>query len=1019
MSPASSIESRLAGRERERATLRDAAEQCATGSFTSVLVIGEAGIGKTRLVQQLASDMAVTDARVVWGRAWDEGGAPAFWPWVQVARALGMALGEELGTQSSAGGAELSAPGLSAVSSDGGARVRAFDRFREELTGAASQWPLVVIVEDLHAADEPSLQLFRFLLRNPPDAPVLVVGTARDGVDAGGKSLAGEMSDCTMVLHLDGLDERGVQKLLESLPAAASSPSVQRVLERTGGNPLFITQLVQLPSTDVQHSIPSSVREVIGGRLATLDAPLRALLVTAAVLGRRFRVDSLSILAGIAPAETRALLRVTEASRLVTPESDVEWSFVHDLMRETLLDYADPTEVRAQHLAAAENLASIGAHPSEVALHAWLGGSLSAGPDCENAGDRAFAVFGYEEAASWFERSLESGPHDPGRRVQLLMKSATALHRAGDFEGRRSHALDAARLAKDLGDGATFAKAAVIASGYCDTRFDPERIAVLEEALGGLGNTPSALRARVMCELAQNLVVSSTVGGPDRAEEGRRLSREAVAEARHSNDRGVLGWALFGWHLVLMRNDGSLQERESLARELVEVAAAHQDPDLECISHLWLANDLLAAGRLADFERSLARAEQLASQSRQPFALWTSMFPRAGLELIRGRFDACERLVDEALSAGRRTGFSDVFAVDSSLRLCLAFARGEVPAHLALMGVNLDSPPPPSALDPRITAAALADLGRLEEARQVLAGFSDQGQGLSSWAMSADASWYAHDNSRAAELYELLLPYRDRWAMTLLMFSRTGPVEFHLGQLCGLMGRAEAAREHLARARAQVEAAGAAYLVRRVDEVEARIGGSPASAAAATRRREVADLARHGSDWEVEFQGRRSRVRDSVGMGHLARLLSAPGVEVHSLELASSGAGVVRQDSAGAPLDAQAKSAYRRRVGELEAEIDEARSAYDISRVEALELELDFVVRELKSAVGLGGRDRKPGSSEERARLSVSRAVKRALERLDEVDQNLAGHLRAAVRTGVYCVYQPDPLAEITWDVRV
>lgn len=1007
----------LAGRVREQAILRGALEEALGGRTIAVLITGEAGIGKTRLVEQLADEAASTDARVAWGRGWDEGGAPAFWPWRTALRSLGVTLD----TDSLADGptpSELASPGMSAASQDGGARFRLFEAVRDALTGAASRTPLVVIIEDLHAADAASLELFRFIARDPLRSPLLLVGTSREEVPEERAAAHRDLDACTTRIQLRGLDEAGVTELLRELPHADSLPRPDQILDRTGGNPLFVAQIAQLPPEEILVAVPASAREAIDRRLNSLDDRTAHVLRVASVLGRRFEVAALANLAAVAPAEARVMLRSAEAIRLVVPEPDGFWAFVHDLVREAVLASWPPRQALEVHRGAAKFLDSVGAHPSEIAQHAWLGGAPDAADRCVRAGDEAFDSLGYEDAAEWFRRALETAPTEPRARIAILIRLATALHRVGEFAARRMHALEAARLARELNDGTTFAQAAVLAAGYSDTRHDPERTAVLEEALAGLDGTDSPLRARVMGELAQNLVIGSRTGGPDRAEEGLELAVEAVAAARRSGDQAVLGWALYGRHYALMRDETVLDERERLARELVEVASASGDSDLECIGHLWLAHDRLVAGSPAEFEELLRRASQLAARNRQPFTTWTTVFPAAGIALLRGRPDEGERLADEALAAGARTGFHDVFAVDANLRYYIARARHEVVPWFESLGFSLDAPPQETTLNPEITAIVLSAAGRLDEARAALRGLDEDFGTLAAACHRAVAHWHARDPSRAEALYGRLLPFRHLWSTALILVSANGPVELSLGQLACLLGRPDDAREHLAAARTQAEAFGAAGLVQMIDEAEATLHGVT-PAAACTRVERSASLTREGGDWEFEFEGRRFRVRDTVGQGYLARLLSRPGREMHCVDLATSGAGAAVEGSPGAGLDDEAKAAYRRRVEELKADIDEAAAANDSGRVEKLEQELDFLLHELRVAVGLGGRDRKTGSTEERARLSVTRALKRALERIEQTDAALGRHLSATVRTGAYCVYQPDPAAPLEWDIRV
>ena len=186
---------------------------------------------------------------------------------------------------------------------------------------------------------------------------------------------------------------------------------------------------------------------------------------------------------------------------------------------------------------------------------------------------------------------------------------------------------------------------------------------------------------------------------------------------------------------------------------------------------------------------------------------------------------------------------------------------------------------------------------------------------------------------------------------------------------------------------------------------------------------------REGDYWMVVFQGRTVRVRDLKGIRYLARLLADPGHEFHVLDLvaaesgqdaaAESGraAGLSRTGpgDAGEMLDAQAKDAYRRRLAEIEDDIEQARAFGDTERAAQADAERDFLVRELSRAVGLGGRDRRAASTSERARVSVTRAIRQAIARVRDHHPQLGEHLDRTIRTGTYCAYVPDPRAPAAW----
>ena len=214
---------------------------------------------------------------------------------------------------------------------------------------------------------------------------------------------------------------------------------------------------------------------------------------------------------------------------------------------------------------------------------------------------------------------------------------------------------------------------------------------------------------------------------------------------------------------------------------------------------------------------------------------------------------------------------------------------------------------------------------------------------------------------------------------------------------------AEALRAGGSEDRADLELQAARTILERIEV--------PASATTET------NVFRHEGDyWSVVFAGRTVRVRDLKGMRYLAQLLIHPGREFHVLDLVAAETGQkMALGDAGELLDERAKSAYRRRLAEIEDDIEQARALADTSREAQADAERDFLVRELARAAGLGGRDRRAASASERARSGVTRAVRQAIARLGEHHPELGEHLNRAIRTGTYCAYAPDPGAPAAW----
>ena len=241
-----------------------------------------------------------------------------------------------------------------------------------------------------------------------------------------------------------------------------------------------------------------------------------------------------------------------------------------------------------------------------------------------------------------------------------------------------------------------------------------------------------------------------------------------------------------------------------------------------------------------------------------------------------------------------------------------------------------------------------------------------------------------------------------------------------------------AARSVFEQIGAELEAARAAQACgdgRGNDVGEPRVQVQPAPSGADGRVDQENVFRREGDYWSVVFEEHTVRLRDLKGLHYLARLLADPGREFHVLDLvagervepgnasraAEPGLMFPGGVDAGELLDAQAKQAYRRRLAEIEEDMDEARAMGDSERAAQADTERDFIVRELSRAVGLGGRDRRAGSVSERARASVTRAVRQAMARIREHNAPLGEHLDRTIRTGTFCAYLPDSRVPVAW----
>ena len=1131
----------LVGRERELAELRQGLDNALGGRGRLFMVAGDPGVGKTALADAIGAEAVAAGATVLWGRAWDGGGAPSYWPWLRILRKL--AAERDIAPALAALGPEATGrltrliPGLARapehLAGDGevvadpgesdAARFQLFDAITSLLRVAAAQGPIVLILDDLHGADHPSLLLLGFLAVHVRDSPILVIGTYREAEARLDPQLAAMLGDIIrhgQRLPLRGLRERDVGEVVERVAGRRPPDRVVRAIHHaTEGNPFFVDEVVRLLSAEGRLDdaaqvaavrIPDGVRETIRHRLEPLADRTLQLLYTASVIGRDFRIDTLQRVSASDHAELdEALGEAVDCGVIVEKPTELgAYGFSHGLIRETLYDDLGPQRRSNLHREvglALEGLYAADPEPriAELAHHFFVAatvGELAKAIDYSvRAGERALTLVAYEEAANHFERALQAyglqERADVPRRCDLLLALGTAQSRAGDSRAARETFLRAAGLARKLGAPDRLARAALGygagMGGFEFGRVDDGLVTLLTEARTALGPQDGSQLARVLGRLATELYYS------DRTEERVALGEQAVAMARRIGDRATLASTLSARFLTLWGPENSHQ-RLQIASDVVALGEEVRDRELVLRGHHWRIVSLMELGDWVGADIELAVHARLTEELRDPLHLWYVPLFRAARAMLEGRLAEAERLAGQAFAIGRGTQAQNAAQMYAVQLFALRAEQGrlaELEPSLEEFGRRYPAAPVWRAA----AAFALAVLGRTEDARRAfealtaggLAEVPRDGEWLSTIALLVRTGARIGDARRTGELGELLAPYPERAVLAGRGAICLGPVSRFAGIAAGTAGRTAEAVEQLEHALAMARRWGAEPMVagirlelaevldrsgarsadyekrsqelrsegleaaRRLELVglENRWGPSgelarelapqpaavpssevPAAGAAASAFAPSA-FYRRGDIWTIGPPGQQIQLRDAKGLAHIVRLLAAPHVEFHALDLVGGvsergdpsaaavaiGAGIEIRPrgagDAGPALDSQAKAAYRARVTELQEEIDEADAFNDPERAARAREELAFVARELAGAVGLHGRDRKTGSDAERARVNVTRAIRTALKRVSEHDAALGRRLGAEIRTGTFCVYEPAPGEEPAWDL--
>src|SRR2546428_5159610 len=367
------------GRERELAELRAGLEAAVGGRGPFFLVVGEAGIGKTRLAEELAREAAERGGVALWGRCWEGEGAPPYWPWVQVIRALLQGVpAEELRPAVGAGAPYLvplvpelgerfrDLPALSTSPRSEHARFYLFDAVATLLRSAAQRTPLVLVLDDLQWADAPSLLLLQFLAHELRDVRILLLGTYREVEVRQAPAVAeilGALGRDGHHVPLRGLGEEEVRRFLEETIGRSPAPVLVRAVHReTEGNPFFVDEVVRLlvaeralerheDTSPGRVPVPQGVREAIGRRLAPLPPPCRDALTLASVVGREFDLALLQRACGLDGEALLETLGPALAGEIVVrePRGAGRYRFAHALIREAIYEEIGAVERARLH----------------------------------------------------------------------------------------------------------------------------------------------------------------------------------------------------------------------------------------------------------------------------------------------------------------------------------------------------------------------------------------------------------------------------------------------------------------------------------------------------------------------------------------------------------------------------------------------------------------------------------------------------------------------------------------------
>jgi DNA-binding winged helix-turn-helix (wHTH) protein len=829
------------GRIAEVARIEAALDRVALGQGRLLFITGEAGIGKSRLLQELTARAQVRHAVVIIGHCLEDDGAPPYWPWSEILHALldecedhhlRFSVERLIGDLTPRRAEPPRGHHARAALTDADARFRLFHDVTEVLCQAARDRPLIVLLEDLHWAGPGALHLLRFVGRSLATASALIAMTYRNTGPSPNPVLeatAGELSALSHALpelRLAPFSNDEIVAYVRNLAGQTDADLVRRLQEAAGGNPLFLRELLPGFAAPAVGGVPASIDRVVRSQVARLSGPARALIDIASVNGRTIPPQLLARVSRCRLETVLEGLDEASAENLVERDRSGHFRFKHDIIRAALSQALRPARRMELHQRVARAIEA-GAQPearlAELAHHFFEALPLS-GPDkaihyATRAAEAARRALDFDGAALHYRQALAALQARPSAtaaaRCDLLLQLGEVLELAGQLTQSREAIVEAAQLARALRSFLRLGRAALAVTAWQQAVVaDSVAVQLVVDALRAVGQRPIALRARLLAKLA----VLRQVQGDQAA--ASRLFGEALTLAKRLDDV-LLHCDVLVQQLIMLQLGVFADHAARLAftMDLLRVAerAETRYAILQCRRQRIAL--LLDSGAGAELDQEIERfaSESAVARCKQNYVAGF----RAMRAIVSGRFKEARQAIDEAESLADPLSLEEHRLIPIMQRFTLPPQyRDSAALERALREVMSNIPRPEEwriphalvALDLQQADVARAALHRVAADDFALVqanGKARTPRQVANVAALAEVSWRLGEPRHARRLRDMLLPHAGTQATTGLGMVYRGPVDWYLGVLAVLLGRRCEAARHFKVALATTERLGA------------------------------------------------------------------------------------------------------------------------------------------------------------------------------------------------------------------